>query len=247
MAVTLLEQGISEANPDAIEPLISDDYRQHNPRVPDGPQGLLGFVEDAAGLPDERRMKIRVLRSFGDGDFAVTHGAYRRGDREISGMDVFRMRGGQFVEHWDVGMTQRQLNPSGHGLLDGTAPDAASLSSGTERTRAHVRSFVERGLVGRDHRTLVRGIARNCIQHDPRLVDGRASWVDAVERGEIVHEELVRVIARGQWALTQSRGRRGDRPVVISDLFRVQRNRITEHWVAWESVPDDMAHDNGML
>jgi hypothetical protein len=42
--VRVLEVGIGTANPDAIRPLIGPTYTQHNPRVVDGPQGLLGFV-----------------------------------------------------------------------------------------------------------------------------------------------------------------------------------------------------------
>lgn len=247
MAVTLLEQGISEANPDAVRPLITDDYRQHNPRVPDGPQGLIGFVTDLAGLPEHKRTGVEVLRSFGDGEFVVTHSKYRRGGREISGIDVFRQRGGRFAEHWDVGMTQKQLNASGRGLFDGAVPQGRARSSATERTRSRVRRLLERGLIGRDHTELSRGISRGCVQHDPRLSDGRQSWIDGVERGDLVHTELVRVLASGQWALTQSRGRRGNRPVVINDLFKLRGSRVSEHWVVWESVPERMKHDNGML
>lgn len=248
MAVTLLEQGISEADPEAVRPLITDDYRQHNPRVPDGPQGLLEFVGGLAGVPEDKRIGVEVLRSFRDGEFVVTHSKYRRAGREISGVDVFRLRGGRFSEHWDVGMSQRQLNASGHGLFDGAIPKkAGSRSLATERTRDRVRKLLERGLIGGDRHELSRGITRGCAQHDPRLADGRKSWIDGVERGDLVHTELVRVVASGRWALTQSRGRRGESPVVINDLFKLRGNRVSEHWVVWESVPEQMKHDNGML
>ncbi|MGH1346506.1 MAG: hypothetical protein ACRBN8_33375 [Nannocystales bacterium] len=63
----------------------------------------------------------------------------------------------------------------------------------------------------------------------------------------MVHTQLVRVVASGQWALAQSRGRRGERAVVINDLFKLRGRRISEHWVVWESVPKRMMHPNGML
>ena len=34
---------------------------------------------------------------------------------------------------------------------------------------------------------------------------------------------------------------------VLYDLYRLAAGRIVEHWTAWERVPAQMEHENGML
>jgi len=243
-AVLLLEVGIGEARPEVVRPLLGASYRQHNPRVADGPEGLLDFVTALSRLPPERRVSVRVLRSFEDGELVFTHSEYRRRGPRISGFDVFRRRDGRFVEHWDVGMPERGTNPSGRGLLDGTVPDRRSRAGDTEATRSRASDFVH-GLIGEDPAAFD-VVAEDCVQHDPRVGDGRRAWRDSLG-GALRHTELVRTMAEGEWALTQSRGRYEERPVVIDDMFRVVEGSVREHWVVWERIPDRMAHSNGML
>ncbi|MFK8003289.1 MAG: nuclear transport factor 2 family protein [Polyangiales bacterium] len=243
-AIELLEVGINDARPEVIRPMIGEVYTQHNPRVSDGPEGLLSFVADFAEVPRSRRVQIENLRSFEDGEFVVLHSLYTRGAHRISGFDVFRVRNGLFVEHWDVGMPERGLNPSGRGLLEGATTDARQTAD-AEVTRQLATGIVL-GLVGRDD-TLV-GVAENVLQHDPRIGDGRQAWLDSLGlQDALVHEELVRTLADSAWALTQSRGRKGDAPVIIYDLFHQREGEVVEHWVVWERVPARMRHNNGML
>lgn len=245
-AIELLEVGINDARPEVIRPLIGEVYTQHNPRVADGPEGLLGFVTGFAEVPRERRVQIENLRSFEDGEFVVLHSLYTRGALRISGVDVFRVRDGRFVEHWDVGMAERGVNVSGRALLDGATTASNPGATNREDTRNLGSALVE-GLVRRDEGLLV-GVAENVRQHDPRFGDGRQAWVDSLQTQDgLVHEELVRTFAEGDWALMQSRGRKGDAPVIVYDLIHQRDGEVVEHWVVWEPIPDRMRHNNGML
>ena len=79
-----------------------ENYRQHNPAIADGLDGLGAALEYFAenGLVMEYDKVHKVL---GQGDFVLTmsegkfgHGAH------AAFYDLFRVEGGLIVEHWDV-------------------------------------------------------------------------------------------------------------------------------------------------
>ena len=82
--------------------VVADDYRQHNPEVPDG---KAPFVDYFTGFfKDNPQSRARVVRSASDGDLVWLHVHATSGseDRGLAVVDVFRVRDGKIVEHWDV-------------------------------------------------------------------------------------------------------------------------------------------------
>ena len=82
--------------------LVAEDYRQHNPEVPDGRKPFLEYFTDFfKGNPQSR---ARVIRSAADGDLGWLHVHATNGpdDRGQVVIDIFRVKNGKIVEHWDV-------------------------------------------------------------------------------------------------------------------------------------------------
>ncbi|PDT02304.1 hypothetical protein CO666_21290 [Rhizobium chutanense] len=82
--------------------VIADDYRQHNPQVPDGKKPLISFF--TGFFKDNAQSKAEIVRSAADGDLVwlhvhATNGADDRGEAIV---DIFRVKDGKIVEHWDV-------------------------------------------------------------------------------------------------------------------------------------------------
>ncbi|ARM92048.1 NTF2 domain-containing protein (plasmid) [Rhizobium sp. CIAT894] len=82
--------------------VVADDYRQHNPQVPDGKQPLISFF--TGFFKDNAQSKAEIVRSAADGDLVwlhvhATNGADDRGEAIV---DIFRVKDGKIVEHWDV-------------------------------------------------------------------------------------------------------------------------------------------------
>ena len=82
--------------------VVADEYKQHNPRVPDGKAPFASFFTDFfAKNPNAR---ARIVRSAANGDLVWLHVHATNGtdDRGTAIVDIFRVRDGRIVEHWDV-------------------------------------------------------------------------------------------------------------------------------------------------
>jgi len=87
---------------DEAAAVIVDNYIQHNPHVPDGKQP---FVEYFSGFfRDNPESRARIVRSATSGDLVYVHVHATNGaeDRGRAVIDIFRVRDGEIVEHWDV-------------------------------------------------------------------------------------------------------------------------------------------------
>ncbi|MDK4732116.1 nuclear transport factor 2 family protein [Rhizobium sp. CNPSo 3490] len=82
--------------------VVAEDYRQHNPQVPDGKQPLISFF--TGFFKDNAQAKAEIVRSAADGDLVWLHVHATNGadDRGQAIVDIFRVKDGKIVEHWDV-------------------------------------------------------------------------------------------------------------------------------------------------
>lgn len=86
----------------AAASVIAEDYKQHNPLVPDGKAAFVRvFTADFAANPNS---KATVVRSAVDGDLVYlhVHSISGPGDSGQAVVDIFRVANGAIVEHWDV-------------------------------------------------------------------------------------------------------------------------------------------------
>jgi predicted SnoaL-like aldol condensation-catalyzing enzyme len=86
---------------DRLDDLVAVDYIQHNPNIEQGRDGLRKFFAYILSLPPEERLdpaKEIAVNVIADGEF-VARQAIREDGMLI---DVFRVRGGLLVEHWDA-------------------------------------------------------------------------------------------------------------------------------------------------
>ncbi|MDH7794825.1 MULTISPECIES: ester cyclase [unclassified Beijerinckia] len=82
--------------------VVADDYKQHNPNVPDGKQVFVSFFTKMFKDNPERRS--RIVRSATDGDLVYlhVHSQLNANDLGSAIVDIFRVKDGKIVEHWDV-------------------------------------------------------------------------------------------------------------------------------------------------
>lgn len=82
--------------------VVANEYKQHNPRVPDGKAPFVTYFSKF--LKDNPERRSRIVRSTTDGDLVWLHVHTTNGanDRGAAIVDIFRVKDGRIVEHWDV-------------------------------------------------------------------------------------------------------------------------------------------------
>lgn len=86
----------------ALDKYWGREYYQHNPNIPDGVEGvkaaLGGYFQQFPSLTVSRK------RVVAEGDLVAVHSHYVNvpGERGQAVVDLFRVRNGKIVEHWDA-------------------------------------------------------------------------------------------------------------------------------------------------
>ena len=102
LAVALVEDVLMGKNPGKITEYISgEQYHQHNPDIKDG---LSGITEAVEFLTAQNNMfkYTKIHKVLGEGNFVLTVSEGEWGGKQQVFYDLFRMKDGQIVEHWDV-------------------------------------------------------------------------------------------------------------------------------------------------
>jgi predicted SnoaL-like aldol condensation-catalyzing enzyme len=91
---------------------VAPDYIQHNPGIADGRDAAIAALAPMFARPGARFVVKRILV---DGDLAMIH-LHGRGDPTTAGAavaDIYRLKNGRIVEHWDViqPMPKSSANP----------------------------------------------------------------------------------------------------------------------------------------
>jgi predicted SnoaL-like aldol condensation-catalyzing enzyme len=229
----------------AVDRYFSPSYQQHNPTLPSGLDPLRGI----AGMSS---LKTERVRSLADGDLVVLQNRYVGwGPKPVIAFDLFRVHDGKIVEHWDGIQEEAPKNPGGHTMIDG--PTELADRDKTDANRTLVRSFVEAVLVRGEADKLTTFIdATSYTQHNPAIADGLAGLGaflgDLKKKGvSFSYAKVHRVVAEGNFVLTQSEGEIGGKKQAFYDLFRVANGKIVEHWDVIQEVPATTKSGLGMF
>jgi predicted SnoaL-like aldol condensation-catalyzing enzyme len=219
-------------------------YIQHNLAVADGLEGFGALLQQ---LP-QGSARVNTVRAFQDGDFVFAHTDYDFFGPKV-GFDIFRFENGKIVEHWDnLQEKPSATNPSGHTMLDG--PVVASDLGKTESNKALVRSFVEDILVsGRMEKLGAYIEGERYVQHNPQIGDGLSglgSALQALAKQGITmkYDRVHRVLGEGNFVLAVSEGSFGGRHTSFYDLFRVENDKLVEHWDTIEAIAPEAEWKN---
>ncbi len=244
-AVALIESLENHAK-EPIAYINPNKYIQHNLAVGDG---LAGFGEVIKNAP-EGGFKAKVVRAFEDGEHVFLHTEYDFFGPKI-GFDVFRYEDGLIVEHWDNLIEVKPANPSGRTQIDG-ATDITDLDK-TESNKAFVKDFLTTILVnGEMDKVGSYFDGDNYIQHNPSIGDGLSGLGAAIqamaENGiSMEYHKIHKVLGEGNFVLTISEGAFAGQATSYYDLFRIENNKIAEHWDVMETIlPEaDRKNQNG--
>jgi len=240
--VVSLLKSIESGDPKPVGYINPNQYIQHNLAVADGLEGFAAVLK----LLPKGSPRVNTLRVFQDGEFVFAHTDYDFFGPKV-GFDIFRFESGKIVEHWDnLQEKPAATNPSSHTMLDG--PTEVTNLDKTEANKNLVHNFVDDILVnGRMNVLATYFDGDHYIQHNPRIADGLSGLSAAlqvmVKQGiTMKYHRIHKILGEGNFVLVVSEGYLAGRHSAFYDLFRVENNKIAEHWDTIETIPLTTMH-----
>lgn len=237
---------------DGVRAYIHPDIIQHNPFVPTGRDALIGFLPNlkASGITYTNH---RILQ---DGNYVVLHNSFTNaqafGADKIVTIDIYRMKNGQAIEHWDAIQPIVEVTASGRSQVDGQTK-IMDLDK-TKANKALAVSLIEDVLMGKNPSNITKYInAEQYAQHNPHIKDGLSGITEAIENltkqnNMFKYTKIHKVLGEGNFVLTVSEGEWGGKAHAFYDLFRVEDGKMVEHWDVIQSIPtENLANTNGMF
>ena len=243
-ALTVL-QGLTTRDPDlATRYIHPENYTEHNPQVTDGPQGLRAYIHQLS-----HQDHLNVVRAFVDGPFVFTQADGQLSDQSTF-FDVFRFADGLIVEHWVFSAPAAPANQSGHTQVDG--PTKATHMGDTQKNKSFLGEYYQTFHIAGDHRGGERYFFQNnCIRHEPGVRDGVAEFLSDVTvlMQHRTIDDIKLLLGQGDFVFVVARGTHESDPCVYIDLYRVDREKIAEHWGFFQQVPppEQRKNANGLL
>jgi predicted SnoaL-like aldol condensation-catalyzing enzyme len=214
----------------AVDRYWGEPYLQHNPIAA---SGVTAFRNLFSGLISPDRSIYDLVRVVGECELVLIHGNYTSFGGPT--FDMFRVRGGRLVEHWDAAAIGAGPNASGHSALDGET-EVRDVDQSAQN-EALILDFVQTVLEGQAFDAIDEYMSPDLIEHSPESADGSAAYVQHLQDRAIRYREVRHEIADGNFVFVLSEGAVGDTDVAHYDLFRVEGSRIVEHWDGRREVP----------
>ena len=98
IVLKVLKGAFIERDVSVVERYFSPDYVQHNPVIRNGSGAIATLIPT---LKKDPSYEIGMV--VAEGDLVMVHGRYVGwGPKPLVAVDIFKVRGGRVVEHWDV-------------------------------------------------------------------------------------------------------------------------------------------------
>ena len=220
-------------------------FVQHNPSLVDGVEGLTRFIQQSP----RDQLQLDLVRAIQDGPYVLTQAQGQRSGRSVF-FDIFRFEDGLIVEHWAFSAMSAPPNGSGHTQIDG--PTEPTHLEDTEKNKSLLRSYYETFHIRGDHSQNEQFFKGDLmIRHEPGVSDGVGEFLRdvALLMQHRTIDEIRLLLGQGDFVFIAAKGTHEDKPCVYLDLYRVQDDKIVEHWGFPETVPpqEQRKNNNGML
>ncbi|HVN97089.1 MAG TPA: ester cyclase [Syntrophorhabdaceae bacterium] len=105
---------INKKDYESAKKFVGNRYKQHNPLVADGPEGLKAFIDFLKTNYPQAKSEIKKI--IAEGDLVVLHVlSVRTTELKRAIIEIFRLENGKIEEHWDViqEIPKTSANPNG--------------------------------------------------------------------------------------------------------------------------------------
>ncbi|KAF1313159.1 hypothetical protein FI667_g17645, partial [Globisporangium splendens] len=243
---TALDALFNQHDVSAVDKYFVPNYMQHNPFVADGTSALKAFLSNASA-----DMSYEIGAVSAEGDLVWSHNRVPIGNSSIV-VDIYRVKDGKIVEHWDIIQTEvpasqavsgRPMFPITQTATPASVVKGCSDTSGSsspcvtkevlQANKAVAAAALDAFFNKRDASAVDKYVGTTYLQHNPFGSDGPdalKALIGSLPEG--VKYELGAQIADGDLVWNHSRvsGIPGVPASIAVDVFRVKDGRLVEHW-----------------
>ena len=201
-----INKAVQSADVESGAALVTENYIQHTPNVPDGKDGLQILITKIKNK-EIPAPKITNVRCFEDGDFVVLHHDVRWPNRKAM-FEIFRFENGLAAEHWSGIADHPEKTANGNSMLDGST----QITDGklTQKNKEFAQSFVETVLINGQFDKILDFYHPEIIQHDPFIdntVPGLLKGVEELQKQgmSIQIQRIFNVFGEGNFVLCVQR------------------------------------------
>ena len=103
IAITAYQRIFGDLDITGVDEYLSKDFIQHNPTLPDGPEGVEGVIQMllSQGVP---KQKVIFKHVVAEDDIVILHTRTEMGGKGWRFIDIYRIENGKLAEHWDAMM-----------------------------------------------------------------------------------------------------------------------------------------------
>jgi predicted SnoaL-like aldol condensation-catalyzing enzyme len=210
-----------------IDALLSDSFYSHD-------QDWDGEKETFIGKrnTDSSFTQMKPVRVIQDDALIAVH-SRMLGDTLRFRWDILRIEHQKIQEHWSNVNDSLHLNPDKHSEIDG--PTIPVQLENTDTNRALITRFIDQCMIREDGGAAKFFNFGLYIQHNRDVGDGLNGLLWAMlkmkRQGHIIKfKHNYHIIAEGNFVLSATEGYVGDEKTVFYDFFRIEENKIVEHW-----------------
>lgn len=241
---TAIQNSIEISNGLELNLLNLNSYKQHNLNIGDGVAAIVAIHD----LMPHDEVYTNVVRAFEDGNYSFVHVDYYLFKPTVA-FDIHRYEDGLAVEHWDnLQDTPPSRNKSGRTMTDGKTQ--AKDREKTEANKAIAQRFTQQILVEQQVATIDTYFEGDLLmQHNPDMGDGVAEFLAIrqtwLQQGTAAHyDKIHKVLGEGNFVLVLSEGSFLGKHAAFYDLYRLDNDKIVEHWDVIEEIPAAAAWKN---
>ena len=216
-----------QGNEKFADSVIADNYIQHNPMVKTGKTGFMEFLAMLKQVPKPENPKQPFMRFICEDNFVVVHSQIEFMGKENATIDFYRIEDGLISEHWDAVQEIINAKPNVIGTIEFDNQEKSSVN------KKIVANFVKQVLIEKQ------------FDKSTFFLGNSLSLTDFVTNHDSF--QLHRVIGEQNFVMTQSEFEKAEARFVQYDIFRLSDRFIVEYWTVRQTVPEIMAHSNGMI
>ncbi len=240
-ATNLYLEGIRDGHArKAVTQYTGERYTQHSTGVKNGIEGFVEFFEAFFKRCPNR--DIKIIRSIVDGQYVFVQAFQNINNGEACWIttDLFDTdEDDKIIEHWDVISAYETQENNKPDQINGTLDKKRSDKKTTNINKETIRNFMcDLMVLGKLDELSDYVDLKTLISHQALNIMPLNSYIGT-------YEQVFKIIGEGDFVMAYSKVVIQEQAFARFDLFRLEENKIAEHWVNQEIIPPKKEWVNG--